>query len=195
MLSFPPVAHFGLLTCCCLLSNPTRRLNPVGCTSQCICHVNHLFYTPPTPHRRSRGPKKHPPRAPPHWEGLPWGRLYPNEPLDLVVAAKLAHHKPLCAREGWTAHVCAPDVFGFLHPETILLAKHDVRDAADLGEDSPAELVGLDDNSGELDVEGQPGVVAMDGLEGNTAVTAAGLSPPGVFVHVPVVWLKLHLKH
>ena len=67
--------------------------------------------------------------------------------------------------------------------------------AADLGEDSPAELVGLDDNSGELDVEGQPGVVAMNGLEGNTAVTAADLSPPGVFVHVPVVWLKLHLKH
>ena len=43
----------------------------------------------------------------------------PYGPLDTVVAAKLSHHKPLCAKEGWTARVCAADVFGFFHPETI----------------------------------------------------------------------------
>ena len=39
--------------------------------------------------------------------------------MDAVVAAKLAHHKPLCAQEGWTTKVCAADVYGFLHPVTI----------------------------------------------------------------------------
>ena len=33
-------------------------------------------------------------------------------------------HKPLCAQEGWTAEICAADVYGFLHPTTtpVLLA-------------------------------------------------------------------------
>ena len=48
-----------------------------------------------------------------------WSRhLYHSDPLDAVVAAKLAHHKPLCSREGWTVRVCAADVYGFLHPLT-----------------------------------------------------------------------------
>ena len=35
--------------------------------------------------------------------------LYSAEPLHTVVAAKLAHHKPLCAQEGWTAPLSVHD--------------------------------------------------------------------------------------
>ena len=41
--------------------------------------------------------------------------LYSAEPLDAVLAAKLAYHKPRCAQEGLTAKICAADVSGFIH--------------------------------------------------------------------------------
>ena len=47
-----------------------------------------------------------------------WSRTrFPSDPLDAVVAAKTAHHKILCKKEGWTVRICAADVYGFLHPQ------------------------------------------------------------------------------
>ena len=46
-----------------------------------------------------------------------WSRLlYPADPLDAVVDAKLAHHKPICATLGWLVAVFAADVYGAMHP-------------------------------------------------------------------------------
>jgi hypothetical protein len=40
-----------------------------------------------------------------------WSRLlYPTDPLDAVVEAKMAHHKPICAELGWLVAVFAADV-------------------------------------------------------------------------------------
>ena len=61
-----------------------------------------------------------------------WSRmLYPADPLDAVVEAKLAHHKPICARMGWTAAVFAADVYGAMHPHAQqLMAKLALRVAS-----------------------------------------------------------------